>query len=822
MGNKRIGAAALALLTVGIAAPASADELRQRLSISSAGDLVVDGVHDRVFISDPAGGKVIATDYSGNQLGVASVTGATSLALAPDASRLYVSTRNGSAVLALDTTTLATNATFATGDAKPYDVVVAGGRIWFSYADTGVSKLGTIDPSTETVLLDRYDTGSGAAELATTAAKPDRIAVAAKGRIAVLDASGDTFTEVAATNGAGEIADVALSPDGRKVGVADRSDRGIRVRDVSDLATSTLWEYQTTPNSVDFASDGSLVGGDGGYSSNLFTFAPSGQKIKVISAPDVGDGQQRAAAWEPDGDRLFAVSASNGALTFTVYTDAKRSITMTGLGGATTVVPGASITLTGHVNSLLPLPTGSTVTITRDGTSLGAAEVRADRSFSITDTPSTEGTAIYRAAYAGDDFHLPSVQAHSVYVAKAVTDLTLPFTTPTVLPGGEASFGGWLTSWSPLPTGVTVAVSRNGTSLGSVTVDTNGEFRFADTPPAVEGTVTYAFSYAGDATHRPATATTSVQVSRSASTVTLAGPSSATRAKALTLTGTLASPLGLPAGATVSISRTDLDSPTGKALGTTTVDANGAFSYIDTPSAGGTVTYRASYAGDATRGPAAAITTVAVSRVTPSMAINNHGKQYAYNQTVTFTAYLGTTYKNRTVEIWADPYGSDQARRLVKRATVNSAGKVTASFKLTRNTTFSAVFTGDARYASRTVTATVGTKANLSLRLANNFKTKRISGTTYRVFRVSKYAYFTHSVSNAANRQVLVQLQRYSGGKWKNYDQRYFDATDLLLMSGSGLNGAKFRIRSAYVYSTSGDILNATTWTSYQYFTFSK
>lgn len=106
---------------------------------------------------------------------------------------------------------------------------------------------------------------------------------------------------------------------------------------------------------------------------------------------------------------------------------------------------------------------------------------------------------------------------------------------------------------------------------------------------------------------------------------------------------------------------------------------------------------------------------VAVSRATPAMAINNNGKVYNYHQRATLTANLGTTYKNRTVEIWADPYGSDQARRLVKRGTVNSAGKVTASFKLTRNTKFSAVFTGDARYAPRTVTATVGTKANLAL-----------------------------------------------------------------------------------------------------------
>lgn len=820
MGNKKLAAAALALLTVGIPAPASAD-VQQRLSIASAGDLVVDGVHDRVFISDPAGGKVIATDYSGKQLGAATVTDATSLALAPDSSQLYVSSRSGSAVLALDPTTLATNATFATGDAKPYDVAVAGGRIWFSYAATGVSGLGTIDPSTETptVRLDRYDTRSDAAELATAAAKPDRIAVAAKGRIAVLDVSGDTITEVAAASGAGVIADVAISPDGRKIALADQSSRGIGVRDISKLTVSeNLW-FQDPANAVDFASDGTLVGAEGRYSSDLFIYASSGEKIRVISAPGVEAGQQRAAAWEPDGGRLFAVSAGSAGLTLTVYPDAKRSVSGTSLSGQLKAVPGAPVTLTGRVYSPLPLPAGTTVTITRDNTSLGTVELSADGSYSFTDTPPTEGTAVYRVSYAGDDYHLPSAETFSVWVTKAEVGMNLALVGETVLPGGEASLTGTLTSWSPLPTGKTVTVSRSGTPLGVIAV-AGDWFDFSDTPPAVEGPVVYEFSYAGDATHLPATVKASVQVSRSASTVTLAGPSSATRTKALTLTGTLASPLGLPAGAKVSISRTDLDSPSGKTLGTAIVDANGAFRYTDSPPAGGTVTYRASYAGDGTRGAAAAIKAVAVSRVAPAMAINNNGKVYNYHQTATLTANLGTTYKNRTVEIWADPYGSDQARRLVKRGTVNSAGKVTASFKLTRNTKFSAVFTGDARYAPRTVTATVGTKANLALQARGNFKTERISGTTYRVFRVSGHASFTHWIEDTTNRQILVQLQRYSRGKWKNWDEGYVDADVLFYMSGKV--GARFRIRSAYVYRASGDTLNSTTWTSYQYFTFAK
>ncbi|MER5359427.1 hypothetical protein [Streptomyces sp. NPDC002785] len=46
------------------AAPAVADSSTQ-LPVSSFGDIVVDGVHDRVFISDPGGGSIVVTDYDG-------------------------------------------------------------------------------------------------------------------------------------------------------------------------------------------------------------------------------------------------------------------------------------------------------------------------------------------------------------------------------------------------------------------------------------------------------------------------------------------------------------------------------------------------------------------------------------------------------------------------------------------------------------------------------------------------------------------------------------------------------------------------------------
>ncbi|MGW9026600.1 hypothetical protein ACWGQ5_20895 [Streptomyces sp. NPDC055722] len=78
-----------AALAVGSAAPALADS-STLLPVKSADDMVVDGVHQRVFISDPTSGKVVAPNYVGTVVGtVDSLPGANGLELSADSSTLY-------------------------------------------------------------------------------------------------------------------------------------------------------------------------------------------------------------------------------------------------------------------------------------------------------------------------------------------------------------------------------------------------------------------------------------------------------------------------------------------------------------------------------------------------------------------------------------------------------------------------------------------------------------------------------------------------------------------------------------------------------------
>ncbi|MGW7238929.1 Ig-like domain repeat protein [Streptomyces sp. NPDC054804] len=313
---------------------------------------------------------------------------------------------------------------------------------------------------------------------------------------------------------------------------------------------------------------------------------------------------------------------------------------------------------------------------------------------------------------------------------------------------------------------------------------------------------------------------------RAATTVTVNAPATATRAKQLTVTGTVSSTAALPAGTQLAVTRTDLDSPNGKALPAVTVKADGTYSFTDTPPAGGKVTYQVSYAGDAEHTAASAKDTVDVSRAKPTLTLNNNGKVYGYGQDVKFTAHLGTTYKNRTVEIWADPFGPDKPNKLAKSGKVDSHGNLSVTLDLKRDTKVTAKFTGDARWQPRSVSSSVGAKVSISMSASRQYKTKKTWGQTYAFFHKTKNPLFTTKMPYYTGRAQRFDFQVYYQGRWYSDDSKYF------ALSGSGISqveftgnhkqdvGWRFRVRSDYINGTSGDTVNSTTYGAWKYFTF--
>ncbi|MFI7408354.1 YncE family protein [Streptomyces sp. NPDC049627] len=308
-------------------------------------------------------------------------------------------------------------------------------------------------------------------------------------------------------------------------------------------------------------------------------------------------------------------------------------------------------------------------------------------------------------------------------------------------------------------------------------------------------------------------------------TLTVNAPSTATRAKQLTVTGKLSATIALPTGAKLSVTRTDLESPGGKALPSVTVKADGTYSFTDTPPAGGKVKYTVKYAGDATHTSVSASDTVDVSRASTSLSLNNNGKLYSYGADVKFTAHLGTTYKNRTVEIWANPFGGDKPNKLIKSGTVNSDGNISAWVDMTRDTTVTAVFKGDARYKPKTVKVTAYAKVKISTAVSRHYKTAKIGSTTYYWFHKSTDPLLTTTMTYYPGRQQRFDLQVYYQGSWYSADSEYFslgtNGKSAVTLPAPDESGIRARMRSVYVNGSSGDTVNSTTYGSWKYLYFS-
>lgn len=311
---------------------------------------------------------------------------------------------------------------------------------------------------------------------------------------------------------------------------------------------------------------------------------------------------------------------------------------------------------------------------------------------------------------------------------------------------------------------------------------------------------------------------------KAATTITVTAPATSTRAKKLTVKGKVTSRVALPAGVKLTATRTDLENTSGKALPAVAVKSDGTYSFTDTPTVGGKVKYTLKYAGDADHAAGTGSDTVEVSRAKTTLTLNNNGKVYAYGKDVKFTAHLGTTYKNRKVEIWADPFGGDKANKLVKSGTVNSSGNLSVTLDLKRDTKVTAKFLGDARYAPKTATSTVGAKVKVSTAVSKHYKTKYTWGHTYYYFKKSKNPVFTTTMTAYPGRKQRMEFEVYYQGTWYDLGSDYFGMTSAgvsaVELTGEHETGYRMRVRSSYINSSSGDTVNSTTHGAWKYFIF--
>lgn len=102
-----------------------------------------------------------------------------------------------------------------------------------------------------------------------------------------------------------------------------------------------------------------------------------------------------------------------------------------------------------------------------------------------------------------------------------------------------------------------------------------------------------------------------------ATTAQISAPARAVIGRKLTVQGQITATVP-PAGLPVTITRTDARSPGGVQVGPATLDASGAFSFVDRPPALGTTTYTVTFNGDDTYLPSSATAVVTVVRRWPT------------------------------------------------------------------------------------------------------------------------------------------------------------------------------------------------------------
>ncbi|WP_405916552.1 hypothetical protein [Streptomyces sp. NBC_00728] len=825
--------AGLTTATVGLTGPAAFADSTVALPLPGYARMLVDTAHQHIFFSEGAGSTgIVVTDLAGAPVAtVADEPGATGLALSPDGRTLYAALADGDAISAIDAATLTETGRWSTGPGSaPVSVAVAGGRVWYGYTADGKGGIGSVDPSAAAPAATPRPAMShwSAAPRLTTggdvlaAEEPQQ----SLSHVATFDvSSGTPSTEADTLVFGGTATGLRVTGDGAKVLLAAPEQPALQAYRASDLAAADPAVYFTggvnsAPNSLAVDTDGTIAvagtsgvylhAGSGTLAENHVTF-PAGTTV----APD-------GLEWGADGTTLYAVTQdSSGAHTLDVLSAPKLTDTQLSLDQAKYAVPTEQYTFTGSLRTRGLVPAGARLQVTRDGTALPDTTVGKDGTFAVSDIRPDEGTYTYQVSYAGDATHRAATASLGVYVAKLPTTLT-GADISSASPGSVAFTGSLLTQFGlgSLPRGTAVQVTRTNEDtqetkqLPSATVDpSTTAFTVTDVPNRA-GRFTYHLSYAGDATHQPTTADVGLMVSPYAPALTLKAPATATRGAALSFGGKLGdAPYG--SGETVTVSRTDAAHTTAPVKWTAPVGADGTITVKDTPSVGGADTYTVSYPGDASHEAATASAIVQVSRAATAVSVTTNASSYAYGATATVTAHLGTTYDGRTVSVYATPSGG--TKTLVKTGAVDAKGNLTATYKPTRSTTFTASFAGDYRYAPATATRTANTYAKVATTLGGYYTSTTYSGTTYRVYHRTAKPTVTATVTpNKAGQCQRFQVQEYYSGAWHTLTTSgcYALSTNSAAAAQVSLTNAlnqKFRVRSEYERSTK-DTTNLSTW----------
>lgn len=544
---------------------ATATEVVAKLPVSSYSAMAVDSVRERVYVADAnvvgtaSKGLVAGYDFRGVRLTTISTQQHVSgIALSADGGTLYTGEREY--IRRYDTTTYQlAGGTYVNTDTCGRSLAFAGGALYHTTPYASPSTAANCNVAqTNLDSVDAAHAGSRTGwndygRLQLEAGAGDRLvmgqpanAQAPNPFLAVFDASGDTLVRTAGRRfadadgkGALDLKDVAVSPDGARVAVADAS-AGTRLLDTGTLSDAATG-YQALPagasaSAVAFSGDGKYVARGAAATGSTPDLLLQPADPDDTSAPlefafeGSLDGDRvapRGLEWSADGSRLFAVTTNTSGGQYWLHIIRPPAVQYdTRFTGGLTHSPGGAVAgeplaVRGKLEFDGPAPAEPLkVTATRtdaDGThGLGTVTVKDDGTFTVLDEPGLVGDATYTVSFLGDLTHRPATDVtRTVSVGKAPTSIALTAPQTASRAGGVEITGTFTAQGRALPERAVLGVTRkdwlgSGT-LSSVTVGADGTFTIDDAPRTRWNTV-YTVSWPGDGLHEASTASATVYV----------------------------------------------------------------------------------------------------------------------------------------------------------------------------------------------------------------------------------------------------------------------------------------------------------------------
>jgi hypothetical protein len=199
----------------------------------------------------------------------------------------------------------------------------------------------------------------------------------------------------------------------------------------------------------------------------------------------------------------------------------------------------------------------------------------------------------------------------------------------------------------------------------------------------------------------------------------------------------------------------------------------------------------------------------------PKAAISiTSAASYAYGTRVSLTVTLKARVPGAPVSVYATPAGGK--RILLTTSKVDSAGKLYPHYQLTRNTTFTTVFAGDAKDAANTVSRTVTVPAQVTDALTGYQQTTTIGGVSYRVYRGGNNLTLKATVRPGKPGECIEpETEQYDSGAGWDADNKYgcdhldpqsHDAAPFSLRQAIG---DRYRIRADYLRGSDTTNLSA-------------